>query len=138
MKTTSWTLFHDHDDKNLINCSIERCPSRSCRQTRASWSTDSFYRYMAKTIDECIYFRFLLDLKMLIKITWSYQSVELSGEIVDASTVPSCSQSQLPSSQQTAAGFEPKTFSICMPQQGTLTNGATSLLEQIVLHFQHL
>ena len=48
-----------------------------------------------------------------------------------ANTGPSCSQLQTgrstpgahrPSSQQTAAGFKPRTFSTCMPQAGALTN----------------
>ena len=67
--------------------------------------------------------------------------MDLSGEIVGAKieivdgkaaiTAPSCSQlqtgrstpgAQRPSSQKTAAGFEPMTFSTCVPQAGALTD----------------
>ena len=50
-----------------------------------------------------------------------------------ARTVPKCSQlqagwstpvAQRANSQWTAAGFEPRTFSTCVPQPGTLTNCA--------------
>ena len=58
MKSTALKLFHDDD--HFINSIIERCPSGRCRlfKTRTAWGTDSFYRYMymAKTINDCIFF----------------------------------------------------------------------------------
>ena len=55
MKSTALKLFHDDD--HFINSIIERCPSGRCRlfKTRTAWGTDSFYRYMAKTINDCIF-----------------------------------------------------------------------------------
>ena len=63
MKSTALKLFHDDD--YFINSIIERCPSRGCRlfKTRTAWGSDSFYLYMAKTINDSIFYFFAVGLK---------------------------------------------------------------------------
>ena len=58
MKSTALKLFH-YDDY-FINSIIEQCPSGRCRlfKTRTALGTDSFYRYMEKTINDCIFLFF--------------------------------------------------------------------------------
>ena len=55
MKSTALKLIHDYD--HFINSIIEQCPSGRCRlfKTRTAWGSDSFYRYMAKTLNDSIF-----------------------------------------------------------------------------------
>ena len=52
MMCTALRFFHD--DTHFINSKIERWPSGQCRlfKTQTKWGSNSFYRYMAETINE--------------------------------------------------------------------------------------
>ena len=85
----------------------------------------------------------LIKNKCWLKSLWSYHWLSPWTERWDngcpkgeaAMTAPHCSQLQAgqstpvalrPSSQQIAAGINPRTFSTCMPEAGALTNWPTS------------